>query len=95
MLRGRSTSDSEGASTRIRTASKIKVQKRLNDELDLSVSSTVGGSIQQRQEMNLNYKLNKNMSVQGVYELNSYEDEQEAQNPDSVGVDFKVRFNFK
>ena len=94
LLRGRSTSEGGGA-TRVRTASKIQVQKKLNDELDLSVSSTVGGSIQQRQEMNLNYKLNKNFSVQGIYELKSFEDEQEVQDPNSVGLDLKFRMNFK
>ena len=94
LLRGRSTSEGGGA-TRVRTASKIKVQKRLNEEMDLSVSSTVGGSIQQRQEMNLNYRLNDNFSVQGVYELKTYEDEQEVQNPDSLGLDLKYRRSFK
>jgi translocation and assembly module TamB len=40
-----------------------QVKKQLSEALELSVSSTVGGSITQRQSMNLNYNIKKNITL--------------------------------
>lgn len=92
LLRGK-RGVSESGSTRVKSSTKIKVQKNLTDEVDLSVSSTVGGTLEQKQEMKLNYKINKKFSVEGVYEVKSNE-ENEAESPDSIGADLKWKWSF-
>jgi translocation and assembly module TamB len=95
MLSGIS-SGSEATAARLHSTTKIKVQKQLHDKVDLSVSSTVGGTTpQQKQEMNLNYNLNKNMSVQGVYEMKNTNSETTGESANSSGVDLKWRWSFK
>ena len=82
--------------TRVRSATTIEVKKKLNDAMNLSVSSTVGGSAGQRQSMNLNYNLNKNISVEGVYETRTAPEGEEAIiNDTSFGADVKMRWSFK
>jgi translocation and assembly module TamB len=92
LLQGKS-GVSDTSSTRVKSATKIKVQKKLTDKVDLSVSSTVGGSIEQKQEMNINFQINKKISVEGIYEVKSNE-ENEAESPDSIGVDLKWKTSF-
>ena len=82
-------------STKLKSATKIKLQKKLSKKIDMSVSSTVGGDIAQKQEMNINYNVNKNISIQGVYEVKSTEENDVNENPDSVGADIKFRWSFK
>lgn len=82
--------------TRVRSATTIEVKKKLNDAMNLSVSSTVGGSAGQRQSMNLNYNFDKNLSVEGVYETRTAPEGEEAIiNDTSLGVDVKWRVPFK
>ena len=85
-----------GASaTKWRSTTKIKLQKKISSKVDLSVSSTVGGDIAQKQEMNINYNINKNVSIQGVYEVKTSNESETNENPDSVGADVKFRWSFK
>ncbi len=84
---------SEGSSSKLKSATKIQVQKKITKNVDLSVSSTVGGSIEQKQEMNVNMKINKNLSLEGVYEIKSNEEDTE-QNNKSMGADLKYRWSF-
>ncbi len=99
MLAGRSQDQSgatgAGGLARTRTATNIEVRKRLTEALSLSVSSTVGGSIGQRQRMNLNYGINKNVALEGVYELRTNADGQEDVIDNSVGGDVKFRMTFR
>jgi translocation and assembly module TamB len=78
LLSGRSQDSTGGQGStglgRTRSATKIELKKRLDEALTLSVSSTMGGSIGQRQSMNLNYGLSKNIQVEGVYELRTNEE---------------------
>jgi len=92
LLQGKS-GVSDTSSTRVKSATKIKVQKKLSEKVDLSVSSTVGGSIEQKQEMNINFQINNKISVEGIYEVKSNE-ENEAESPDSIGVDLKWKTSF-
>lgn len=95
LLSGRS-GDSGGAGTsKLRSSTKVQLQKRINEELDVSVSSTLGGSIGQKQEMNLNYKLNDNVSLQGVYEVKTDNSGDDATNESSIGADLKFKWSFK
>jgi translocation and assembly module TamB len=91
------TSSGSGSSTvgRVRSATKVEVQKRLNDAMGLSVSSTVGGNIGQRQSMNLNYKINDTVSLEGVYENRTGDQIQGDIIDNSIGVDVKFRWSTK
>lgn len=84
-----------GAIGRTRSATKIELKKRLDEALTLSVSSTMGGSIGQRQSMNLNYGLTRKIQLEGVYELRTNEEGQEDVIDNSIGGDVKFRWTFK
>ncbi|MDO9181010.1 MAG: translocation/assembly module TamB domain-containing protein, partial [Bacteriovorax sp.] len=84
---------SEGATSKLKTATKIKITKQISKLVDVSVSSTVGGSIEQTQKMNINLNLNKNFSLEGVYEVKPAEEENTT-TPNSVGADLKYRRSF-
>ncbi len=81
---------------RVNAATKIKMQKQIHKNMDLSVSSVFGGSsAQQKQSLNLDYNLNKNISVQGVYEIKNNNELKQNENTNSSGVDLKWRWSFK
>lgn len=84
-----------GSIGRTRSATKIELKKRLDEALTLSVSSTMGGSIGQRQSMNLNYGLTRKIQLEGVYELRTNEEGQEDVIDNSIGGDIKFRWTFK
>lgn len=92
-IQGRA-STSEGAASRVRSSTKIRLQKRVKD-FDFIFASTVGGSIQQKQEMNINYDLSEKISVQGVWEVRSSDSVGTSQTPNSVGMDFIWKKTFK
>lgn len=99
LLSGRSQDSGGGQGStglgRTRSATKIELKKRLDEALTLSVSSTMGGSIGQRQSMNLNYGLSKNIQVEGVYELRTNEEGEADIIYNSIGGDLKFRRTFK
>jgi translocation and assembly module TamB len=80
---------------RTRSATKIELKKKLDEALNLSVSSTMGGSIGQRQSMNLTYNLNKKVQLEGVYELRTNAEGEEDIIDNSIGGDLKFRWTFK
>ena len=84
------------ATNKLKSSTKIKLEKKLTEKVDLSVSSTVGGSLEQKQEVNIKLNLNDNLSVQGVYESrSSNEDEEETEASDSIGFDFIFKRTYK
>jgi len=93
LLQGKSAVLDSSAS-RLKSATKVKLQKKISKKVDLSVSSTVGGSLEQKQEMNLNYNINNNLSIEGVYEVRSTTEEESTQDPESVGADVKYKWTF-
>jgi translocation and assembly module TamB len=93
LVAGGKSAVSESSTSKLKSATKIKINKKITNKLDVSVSSTVGGSIEQKQEMNANYNVNKNMSVEGVYEIKPAEDESTA-TPTSLGIDLKFKWSF-
>ncbi len=96
MLAGRGQEQSgSGTLARTRTATNIEVKKRLSEAMTLSVSSTVGGQIGQRQRMNLNYGLSKSIQLEGIYELRTNAEGQEDIIDNSIGGDVKFRMSFK
>ncbi len=84
---------SEGAASKLKTSTKIKISKPISKNIDVSVSSTFGGSIEQTQEMNINLNINKYFSLEGVYEVKPAEEEN-TNTPNSVGADLKYRRSF-
>lgn len=84
---------SESGGSKLKTATKIKIKKPINNRVDVSLSSTVGGSMEQTQEMNVNFKINKNFSLEGVYEVKPSEEEN-ADTTNSIGADLKFRRSF-
>ncbi|MFL5783010.1 MAG: translocation/assembly module TamB domain-containing protein, partial [Bacteriovoracaceae bacterium] len=98
LLTGRSQGQNlDGTTTlgRTKSATKIELKKRLNEATSISVSSTMGGSIGQRQSMNLTYGVNKNVQLQGVYELRTNAEGEEDIIDTSAGGDVKFRWTFK
>lgn len=99
LLSGRSQDSAGGQGStglgRTRSATKIELKKRLDEALTLSVSSTMGGSIGQRQSMNLNYGINKSLQVEGVYEMRTNEEGEADLIYNSFGGDIKFRRTFK
>lgn len=93
-LSGRSSDVGTGTG-QVRSATKIEVKKRLSEELNLSVSSTVGGSIGQKQSMNLIYNADKEVSLEGVYENRTNEEGQVNTQGNSAGFDLKFKKTFK
>ena len=57
LLEGKVNQGVSNVQSRVRSATKIRLTKRISNSLDMSYSSTLGGSLDQRQEMNLNLKL--------------------------------------
>ncbi|OFZ27130.1 MAG: hypothetical protein A2381_10770 [Bdellovibrionales bacterium RIFOXYB1_FULL_37_110] len=92
-LVGGTSSSGDHGTTKIRSATKVKVQKQLGKKVDASVSSVVGGSLGEKQEMNLNYNFNKNWTLQGVYEIKT-DPEISSESSTSVGADLKLRLSF-
>jgi len=92
-LVGGTSSSGDHGTTKIRSATKVKVQKQLGKKVDASVSSVVGGSLGEKQEMNLNYNFNKNLTLQGVYEIKT-DPEVSSESSTSVGADLKLRLSF-
>ncbi len=89
LLYGLKDGDSSG---RYKTSTKIKIKKKLSKKVDMAVSSTFGGTLEEKQEMNINYNLNEIMSLEGVYEIKSTQEDEIDEN--SLGADLKIRWNF-
>lgn len=83
------------ADGRVRSATTLEIKKSLSNSMSLSVSSTVGENTQQRQSVNLNYNVNKKVSLEGVYENRSTDETQTIVDETSVGADINVRWTFK
>ncbi len=80
------------AQSRVKTATKLRVQKKFSEDIDFTFSNTFGDNSEQKQEINIDYNLNKQWSVQGVFENeNTSEDNQEE---GSVGADIKYKWTF-
>jgi translocation and assembly module TamB len=84
----------DSSTSKLKSATKIKLSKPITNKIDVSVSSTVGGSIEQKQEMNINWSVNKLMSVEGVYEIKPAQ-EDSSSTPSSIGADLKLKWSFK
>lgn len=78
---------------RLKTGTKLRVQSQLGKKTSVSFSSTLGGEVEQKQEMNVNYDFNRSWSVEGVYELKSSVEENQG-DTQSLGADVKYRWSF-
>lgn len=93
LISGNKSAVSESGASKLKTATKIKIKKPINKLIDVAVSSTVGGSIEPTQEVNINFNINKNFSLEGVYEIKPAEEEN-TNTSNSVGADLKYRRSF-
>jgi translocation and assembly module TamB len=82
-------------SSQYKSTTKLKVQKKVSELVDVSLASTVGSSQSQKQEINVNLNLSQNISVQGVYEVKSANEDTTEQTPGSLGLDLLFRKTFK
>ena len=85
--------DKKESSEKVKTATKVKVQKKISNNIDLSLSSTLGNANEQKQIMNIIYQVNKNLSLEGIYEVNSSDTAIE-ESLNSGGIDIKYRISF-
>ena len=86
---------STGNGTKIRTSTKIQLRKKIKENIELSFSSTVGGTSEQTQKINVNYNFNKHISLEGLYEVRDTTIENRLTEPESLGVDFKFMMDFE
>lgn len=79
-------------SSRVKTATKLRIQKKVTKNVDLTFSNTFGGEDGSKQEMNIDFNINDRLSIQGVFEKeNDSEDDGE---DSSVGADIKYKWSF-
>lgn len=95
LLQGRTQQSTGAVVGQIRTATKLELRKKIDEKVGLSVSSTVGGSAGQKQSMNLNYLVNRNISLDALYEVNSDVSDNQERAGRSAGGDVKFRWTFK
>jgi translocation and assembly module TamB len=86
---------SSNDTARLRSATKIRLSKRISNSIKLNYSSTLGGSLDQSQQMNINFKLNEDVSLQGVYRTQVNEASESIDSTESVGFDFIWKKTFK
>tara|TARA_R110000868_G_scaffold55424_8_gene172379 strand:+ start:42159 stop:46178 length:4020 start_codon:yes stop_codon:yes gene_type:complete len=86
------SSDTSG-SRRLKTGTKLRVQSQVGKKTSVSFSSTLGGEVEQKQEMNVNYDFNRAWSLEGVYEIKSSVEENQG-GTQSLGADVKYRWSF-
>ena len=87
-------SSSTVSQDKVTSSTLLKIKMKLSKKVDLSLSSTLGGSTKQKQKMHLDYNINDNLSVQGVYESKTGETS-EVDKANSAGFDFIFRKSFK
>lgn len=85
------TSSDAGAG--YKSTTKLRVQKQIGPKMDMSLSSSLGSNTDQSQEMNINYQLNNDLSLEGIYEIKSDEQNQNI-NQESIGADIKYKWSF-
>ena len=95
LISGRINSSGVNNSTKIRSATKIRLTKRISNSVNMSFSSTLGGSLDQRQEMNLNYRINSDFLLQGVYKTQTNDTSTSTDTTDSLGFDLIWKKTFK
>lgn len=81
--------------TRYKSATSVQVKKLITKDLNLSISSRVGGSIDQKQRMSADYYINKNISLEGVYEIKTTQDANISNVSNAFGADLIFRWSFK
>jgi hypothetical protein len=84
--------------SKFKSATKIGFKKQISEKAEISFSNTIGGSIDQKQEVSGEYYLNKNTSVRGTYEMfNSQQREIQDSGAQSnnLGVDLIFKWSYK
>jgi translocation and assembly module TamB len=79
-------------SSRVRTATKLRIQKKVTKDVGLTFSNTFGGEEGNKQEMNIDFNINEQFSIQGVFEKDN--DPNDDADDSSVGADIKYKWSF-
>ncbi|EQC43320.1 translocation/assembly module TamB domain-containing protein [Bacteriovorax sp. Seq25_V] len=81
--------------TRGKTATKLKIQKKVTENVGITFSNTFGNEEGQKQEMNIDLNLNDNWSIQGVFETGTgTSNDNKEGDGGSVGADVKYRWSY-
>lgn len=76
-----------------KTATKLRIQKKVTNNVGLTFANTFGSSEGQKQEMNIDFNINKKWSIQGVFESDTASETGDG-NSNSLGADIKYRWDF-
>lgn len=74
---------------------KIVIRRRIGDRLSLSVGSTVGVGTNTQREANAEFRLNDNLSFQGVFNAFEQQAASTSTQQTSFGADIKIQRRFK
>ena len=84
-----------GSEQTVQTATTLEISKKLTKNTAMSVSTTLGGNIGQKQAMDISYGVNKVFSLEGVYEQSINQEGDSDFNNTSAGGDLKFKWRFK
>ena len=83
-----------GASAQVRTRTNVKLNKNISDKVNVSLSSSILDENQQKQEMNVDYKIKKNIQLQGIYEIQTNDTGINSNESQSAGADLRFQWTF-
>ena len=80
-------------SGKIKSSSKIQLRKKINRNIDLSISNRLNNTGQDKRKISVDIKMKEDFSLKGIYEIRSVED-LENEDLESFGIDFIKKFKF-
>ncbi len=91
---------SQGTTSRsnVRTATNIKISRKLTDKIKVDLSQTVLGDSGQANKVDIDYQLGKNIALEAIYESSQESQGQTTtgnQTDSSFGADLKFRWTFE
>ncbi len=84
--------------SKFKSATRIGFKKQITEKSEISFSNTIGGSIDQKQEVSSEYFINKNTSIKGTYEMfnsSNREVQDSGAQSNNLGVDLIFKWSFK
>ncbi len=79
----------------VRTATNVKLSRKITDKMNIDLSSTVLGDSGQTTKVDIDYKISDKVLLEGVYENTLDENQTGAAPTQSFGADVKFRWTFK
>jgi len=96
LLTGRSSTPNEGGTTSStqKSGAKIVIEKEVLKNVTASFGSVLGEAETSQNELNLEYRLNDTVSIEGIYEDKKEKDLQQEDRASSLGVDLKLKWTY-